>query len=146
MRQQLLSAIGHRVLDYLARGGAAEREPAIASTAEVNSSPQARGGVLLRPRIEDVRVAWEQIREHRPHRSACTGMPRWVVRNRIGRNDGGNGCIELVGARGPIEVLGVPACDRGVVTGNAHQRVGTRRTRWVRVNSVLQKLMGELGE
>src|SRR5713226_3312821 len=91
-----LRAVGQCVLDDLCSDRAAERESAFGGTAEMDPGPDARGAHLFRARIEKIGVAREQVREHRPCCPASSGMPGWVVRDRVGRDDSGYGRIKLV--------------------------------------------------
>jgi hypothetical protein len=55
----LLSAVDHRALDYSFRNRSAKLESAVAGAPEMDPSPQARGRIFPRARIEVVRFARE---------------------------------------------------------------------------------------
>src|SRR5215213_4945632 len=103
-----------------------ELESGLGGATEVDTGPDTGSGILLRPGLEELLVSREEIAQDLGRCRQAGGMPRRVIRVRVGWQDGAELGVKLVGPRRPVEELAVPTGDGAIVAGDADQRVGPR--------------------
>src|SRR5579864_4590999 len=140
----LLKLVSLGDVDDFLGNASAQRQPHSDIRWEMNSGPDAGLTRFIRKCVQRLGITRKQICQGTGRGAREAAMGRRIARVIWCREDGLQCWIQLEWSDCPIGVFRIPTGDARVVPGNAFERIGARRARRVRVETIFEDLLVRL--